>query len=58
MILGYTQNGCFEETLILFKEMKKAGMKPGLVAFASVLPAYVHVGDIQQGKEVYKEVHR
>ncbi|KAL8524791.1 hypothetical protein ACS0TY_014414 [Phlomoides rotata] len=40
MIMGFSQNECYEDAIELFREMRLSGVVPGEVTFASVIPAY------------------
>lgn len=50
---GYAQSGFGEETLILFREMKTAGIEPNHVTFVGVLTACSHVGLVEEGLKLY-----
>ncbi|EOA25387.1 hypothetical protein CARUB_v10018718mg [Capsella rubella] len=53
LIGGYAQSGLGEETLILFREMKFAGIEPNHVTFIGVLTACSHVGLVEEGLQLY-----
>lgn len=56
MISGYAQNGHSEEALKTFHAMQRAGVKPDIQAFASVLTACANMAALQQGMEIHEEV--
>ncbi|XP_048226077.1 pentatricopeptide repeat-containing protein At4g02750 isoform X4 [Ricinus communis] len=53
LIGGYALNGCGEEALTLFEEMKLAGVVPDQVTFIGILSACSHAGLIDQGLELF-----
>lgn len=53
MIAGYAQNGHFGDALTLFHQMPLVGLKPNLVTMISVLPAFAHLGILEQGKWIH-----
>eukprot|EP01018_Ginkgo_biloba_P020997 Gb_22288 [translate_table: standard] len=58
VVVGYTQNGHYDEALKLFQQMELAGMKPDSVTIASVLPACTYIAVLQQGKEIHDYIIR
>jgi len=58
MVSGYTQNGWFEEALVLFRMMESEGMKPDLYAITSVLHACACSGSLDKDKHVHDFVAR
>eukprot|EP01018_Ginkgo_biloba_P021784 Gb_10478 [translate_table: standard] len=50
MIARYSQNGYATEAMLLFHQMQVEAVIPNSVTIASVLPAYAHLGCLQQGK--------
>ncbi|KAH9293985.1 hypothetical protein KI387_040812, partial [Taxus chinensis] len=56
LIGGYAQNGLVEKSLESFKEMQLAGIKPDSSTFASILPACVKLGDLEQGIEIHQKI--
>eukprot|EP01018_Ginkgo_biloba_P030281 Gb_21430 [translate_table: standard] len=56
MIAGYVQNGCANEALKLFSQMKNAGVKPNTVTIATVLPSCAHLAALQQGEEIHSYI--
>ncbi|XP_057871166.2 pentatricopeptide repeat-containing protein At4g02750 [Cryptomeria japonica] len=49
MISGYAMNGCAQEALKLFEQMKCSGTSPNHVTFLSVLTACSHAGLVEEG---------
>ncbi|XP_057865085.2 pentatricopeptide repeat-containing protein At2g13600 [Cryptomeria japonica] len=56
MIMGYAQNGFFEEALETFKQMFLAGVKPNPTTFSSTLPACAKMGALELGKAIHQSV--
>eukprot|EP01018_Ginkgo_biloba_P036720 Gb_30661 [translate_table: standard] len=56
MIAGYSQRGCDEETLKLFCEMLRAGMRSNEFTFGSVLRASASLEALEQGKQVHVNI--
>jgi len=56
MIAGYVRNGRNVEALNLFWEMRRAGVKPELKTFSSVLAACGNLAALEQGIEIHQEV--
>ncbi|KAJ4831203.1 hypothetical protein Tsubulata_007589 [Turnera subulata] len=53
MISSLTQNERFLEALVLFRRMVVEGVKPGGIAFASILPACSRLELLGTGKEIH-----
>ncbi|XXG74641.1 hypothetical protein AAC387_Pa07g3312 [Persea americana] len=53
MILGYSQNGYFYETLAMFEEMVNAWVRPNDVTLVSVLFACGNLGTLVMGKRIH-----
>ncbi|XXG40717.1 hypothetical protein AAC387_Pa01g1366 [Persea americana] len=53
MILGYSQNGYFYETLAMFEEMGNARVRPNDVTLVSVLYPCRNLGTLGMGKRIY-----
>lgn len=49
MLMGYATNGHGFEALILFKEMRNAGVRPTDITFTAVLSACDHCGLVEEG---------
>ena len=58
MIAGYAKNGQSLESLELFRQMKKAGLKPEPKTYASVLPACANLAALEQVMEIHEEITR
>eukprot|EP01018_Ginkgo_biloba_P032700 Gb_11667 [translate_table: standard] len=58
MIAGYVQNGCANESLILFHQMQLAKVKPNSSTIVSVLSACANLAALQQGKCVHDYIIR
>ncbi|CAA7012929.1 unnamed protein product [Microthlaspi erraticum] len=58
LVAGYVQNGRYNEALKLFREMVSAKVRPGPVAFSSVLPACAHLATLHLGKQLHGYVLR
>lgn len=56
LIAGYTQLGSGEESLILFKQMQRAGIGADEFALASVLGACADLSALMQGKQAHSHV--
>ncbi|XP_072991050.1 pentatricopeptide repeat-containing protein At4g33990 isoform X1 [Typha latifolia] len=59
LITGYSQNGLANEAAELYEYMEKCeGMKPIQGTLVSVLPAYSHLGALQQGMRIHgRSIH-
>ncbi|EEC75413.1 hypothetical protein OsI_11913 [Oryza sativa Indica Group] len=54
LITGYMQNGLASEAIHVYDHMQKhEGLKPIQGTFVSVLPAYSHLGALQQGTRMH-----
>ncbi|CAD5196531.1 unnamed protein product [Musa acuminata subsp. malaccensis] len=53
MINGLAMNGYGEETISLFMEMEKVGVRPNNVTFIGVLRACSHSGLVEEGKQFF-----
>jgi len=53
IIAGYAGQGCANESLDLFNQMRLVGVKPNYFTFPSVLRACTCLGGIKQGEEVH-----
>ncbi|KAJ4841680.1 putative pentatricopeptide repeat-containing protein, mitochondrial [Turnera subulata] len=49
MIMGYATNGCGHEALVVFDEMRHAGVNPTNITFTGVLSACDHCGLLKEG---------
>ncbi|CAL8993588.1 unnamed protein product [Prunus brigantina] len=53
MVACYAENGCFEEALELFSQMRMIGFKPNNYTFTGVLKACVGLEALNEGKSVH-----
>eukprot|EP01018_Ginkgo_biloba_P008990 Gb_03996 [translate_table: standard] len=58
MIVGYVQNGHFDQALKLFCQMGLTGMKPDSVTIVSLLCSCARLATMQQGKEIHAYINR
>ncbi|GAB4850751.1 hypothetical protein Ancab_030051 [Ancistrocladus abbreviatus] len=58
LISGYAQCGNGEEALKLFKTMRNLGVKPNEVTFLGVLTACSHVGLVEEGWQLYRNMEK
>jgi pentatricopeptide repeat protein len=58
MISGYSQNGLFDEAVLLFQQMQLTGVMPGTNTFASILPACANLAALEYGKEIHGDIIR
>lgn len=58
LVAGYVQNGRYNEALRLFRQMVSAKVRPGAVAFSSVIPACAHLATLHLGKQLHGYVLR
>ncbi|KAK1263280.1 Pentatricopeptide repeat-containing protein [Acorus gramineus] len=56
IISGYSQNGCCEEALELFEEMKSEGVEPNNVTFMNLLFACSHNGLVEKGWRYFESM--
>eukprot|EP01018_Ginkgo_biloba_P011979 Gb_15588 [translate_table: standard] len=56
MMVGYAQNGNGEESLKLFCQMQRAGIKPDHFVFSSVLRACGSLVNLELGKQLHVQV--
>ncbi|GKV01556.1 hypothetical protein SLEP1_g14103 [Rubroshorea leprosula] len=53
MITGYAQNGLASEAIEVYQMMQSNGIIPNQGTWVSILPAYSHLGALQQGLKVH-----
>lgn len=53
LIEGYSQSSCCKESLHLFVEMERLGLKHDVVSFMGVLSACANLSALKQGKEIH-----
>ncbi|XP_020202044.1 pentatricopeptide repeat-containing protein At1g19720 [Cajanus cajan] len=53
LLSGYVLHGCSESALDLFYQMRKDGLHPNRVTFASLIAAYSHAGMVDEGNHVF-----
>ena len=58
LIAGYTQFGYDTEALDCFEQMKREGVSPNAVTFASILKACGNQGILDKGQEIHLEIVR
>ena len=58
LILGYAQFGYGEEALKLFETMRRLDVKPNHVTFVGVLTACSHVGLVEEGWQLYRNMEK
>jgi len=58
MIAAYAKQGCSDEALAMFHQMKLAGIVANQFTFASVLPACANLGFLEEGKRMHDEIIR
>eukprot|EP01018_Ginkgo_biloba_P039032 Gb_40503 [translate_table: standard] len=58
MIAGYSQRGCSEDALELFRQMQEAGLKPDSPIIVAVLTACAQSGALREGKEIHAYIMR
>ncbi|EOA29957.1 hypothetical protein CARUB_v10013060mg [Capsella rubella] len=58
LVAGYVQNGRYNEALRLFRQMVTTKVRPGPVAFSSVIPACAHLATLRLGKQLHGYVLR
>ncbi|XP_076881171.1 pentatricopeptide repeat-containing protein At2g39620-like [Bidens hawaiensis] len=58
MIGAYMRNGCAQESIYTFHQMKYEGFRPSLVTFVSTLPAVAHLAAIKEGTSLHATIFR
>ncbi|KAG9441849.1 hypothetical protein H6P81_017703 [Aristolochia fimbriata] len=58
MICGFAQNGKVNETLQLFNEMVRTGIRPDYISFIGVLSACSYSGLVEEGKDYFRKMTR
>lgn len=58
MIAAYAKQGCSNEALVLFHQMKLAGIRANQFSFVSVVPACTRLGILKEGKRMHDEMIR
>ncbi|KAJ4957915.1 hypothetical protein NE237_025026 [Protea cynaroides] len=58
MVAGYGMHGRAKESLEVFYEMQKAGVKPNYITFVSVLAACSHAGFVEEGWHWFKTMNQ
>ncbi|XP_038722411.1 putative pentatricopeptide repeat-containing protein At3g23330 [Tripterygium wilfordii] len=53
VIAGNSQNGMYEEALIMIREMANANLKPDSFTLSTVLPIFAEYADVVKGKETH-----
>jgi pentatricopeptide repeat protein len=56
MIAGYAKHGPPQEALVLFRRMRETGVQSNQFTFASILPACINLGFLDQGMEIHEEI--
>lgn len=56
MIAGYAKHGPPQEALVLFHAMRETGVQSNQFTFASILPACINLGFLEQGMEIHEEI--
>ncbi|GMN38803.1 hypothetical protein TIFTF001_008030 [Ficus carica] len=56
IVACYAENGCFEEALEVFCQMRTMGFKPNNFTFTSVLKACLGLGSLNAGKSIHAYV--
>ncbi|ONK76849.1 uncharacterized protein A4U43_C02F460, partial [Asparagus officinalis] len=56
MLSGYATNGLGEDSVALFKEMNKRGIKADSLSFVGVLSACRHGGLVEEGKKIFESI--
>lgn len=56
IVACYAENGCFEEALEVFRQMRTVGFKPNNFTFTSVLKACLGLGSLNAGKSIHAYV--
>ncbi|KAA8548582.1 hypothetical protein F0562_000266 [Nyssa sinensis] len=58
IIMGLAQNGCWIESIEVFKDMRFVGVSPNEVTMSSVISAYSHLGGIWNGRMLHALVNK
>ncbi|XP_057844755.2 pentatricopeptide repeat-containing protein At3g12770 [Cryptomeria japonica] len=58
LIVGYVQNGCANEGLQLFHQMRLGGVNPDSLTMASAISACAQLGGLKEGKRLHAFVIR
>ncbi|XP_077252225.1 pentatricopeptide repeat-containing protein At5g16860-like [Tasmannia lanceolata] len=53
MVVGYAQNGCFNEALITFGQMIRVETEPNPITITSILSACTGTSSLRQGRELH-----
>lgn len=53
MVCGFVGCGCFEDAVMLFREMEREKLRPNSVTVVALLSACGEIGDLRSGKEVH-----
>ncbi|KAK2970082.1 hypothetical protein RJ640_006555 [Escallonia rubra] len=56
IIAGFMQNGQNEEAIGLYRSMLRAGMQENDFTFASILPAYSNMANLEQGRQIHARI--
>ncbi|XP_010264131.1 PREDICTED: pentatricopeptide repeat-containing protein At1g11290, chloroplastic [Nelumbo nucifera] len=56
MIRGFTENGLYDRSILLYRQMLETGVAPDNFTFPFVLKACGHLRDVQFGEEVHRDV--
>ncbi|KAH7420648.1 hypothetical protein KP509_13G015700 [Ceratopteris richardii] len=58
LIAGFVQNGCEEQALCCFQEMKEDGVSPDAITFTCILKACGYLGALSKGQDIHVEMAR
>ncbi|KAK7300936.1 hypothetical protein RJT34_11789 [Clitoria ternatea] len=56
MLSGCVLHGCSESALDLFYQMRKDGIQPNRITFASIILAYGHAAMVDEGKHAFSNI--